>query len=218
MSGASPLTTLRRKAMRLLRVRGKTPRDAYLAEQKAQGRWAFIHINKCGGTSVEKALDIPKIHDTAQQRRALLGAGRWDQLTSFSIVRHPYARVTSLYRYRIKTNQTGMGDAHIGLNDWIRAVFAEQDPAYCDNPQMFQPARAWLVDEHDQIIVDFIGKLETIDDDWTRIQTLIGSHAELPKANATSAARTAPEDLNTASLDILSAYFDADFNTFEYSR
>ena len=36
----------------------------YLLRQRLGGRYVFIHINKCGGTSVEAALGIPvKIHD-----------------------------------------------------------------------------------------------------------------------------------------------------------
>jgi chondroitin 4-sulfotransferase 11 len=218
MSNTNYLKGLHRRTIQLLRYCGKTRQEAYLDTQKTRGLWAFIHINKCGGTSVEQVLNIPKIHDTALQRRDLLGANRWEKLTSFSIVRHPHARVKSLYRYRIKTNQTGMGDGHIGLNDWIRAVFAEQDPAYYDKPQMFLSSRAWLVDDNDRIIVDFIGKLETIADDWCHIQELIGIRADLPQANTTSIGWSGSEDLDQASRDTLATYFDADFTTFDYYR
>lgn len=219
MSNTNYLKELHGRTIRLLRrYRGKTRDVAYLETQKARGLWAFIHINKCGGTSVEQALNIPKIHDTALQRRDLLGANRWEKMTTFSIVRHPHTRVKSLYRYRVKTNQTGMGDGHIGLNDWIRAVFAEQDPTYYNYPLMFLPSRAWLVDDNDRIIVDFIGKLENIADDWGHIQDLIGIRADLPQTNTTSMGRSGAEDLDYVSRDILATCFDADFTTFGYDR
>ena len=41
------------------------------------GQFAFIHINKCGGTSIEAALNLPKTHDTAQQRRDKIGRDHW---------------------------------------------------------------------------------------------------------------------------------------------
>ena len=44
----------------------------YLLRQRASARYVFIHINKCGGTSVEAALRIPiKIHDSAQAHAAI---------------------------------------------------------------------------------------------------------------------------------------------------
>ena len=72
----------------------------FIEQQRETGTYAFIHINKCGGTSVEAALGIPKVHDTAQERREKLGVEAWDRLKNFSGVRDPYARVASLYRYR----------------------------------------------------------------------------------------------------------------------
>ena len=218
MINTTHLQRLRRRTVRLLSRGGKSAREAYLDAQKTSGHWAFIHINKCGGTSIERALNLPTFHDSAQQRRDFLGADRWQELTSFSIVRHPYDRVKSLYRYRIKTKQTGMGNGHIGLNDWIRAVFAEKDPAYHDKPLMFLPARAWLVDENDRIIVDFVGKLETIAEDWNRIQDLTGVRTDLPHANTTSASRSDAQDFSQASRDILARHFDADFTPSGYAR
>ena len=213
------LQRLRRTAIRYLRHGGRSWSDVYLDDQKTSGRWAFIHINKCGGTSVERALRIPKFHHTARQRRDIVGSDRWGQMTTFTIVRHPYPRIRSLYKYRIKTGQTGMAERHIGLDDWIRAVFREQDPAYRDNPQMFLPARGWLTDETDTIIVDIIARLESIDADWAGIQSRIGTDVALPKENTTSGGGTATSDgLSPASRDIIAEVFAADFDTFGYAR
>ncbi|NRB36268.1 MAG: hypothetical protein HRU31_16320 [Rhodobacteraceae bacterium] len=37
-------------------------------------------------TAVEAALGLPKIHDTALQRREKIGKARWDRVPTFSIV------------------------------------------------------------------------------------------------------------------------------------
>lgn len=219
MIGSDTVQQLRRTAIRYLRHGGLDWDEAYLRAQAIRGSWAFIHINKCGGTSVEHALNIPKIHDTAQQRRDRLGQARWDALTSFSIVRHPYPRVRSLYHYRIKTDRLDRSRGEIGLDDWIRATFAERDPLYYDKPQMLLPARAWLTDTDDSMMVDFVARLEEIGTDWPRIQALIGSDAELPMKNTTRGGSGAPTDgLSRASLDTLAEYFDADFESFGYQR
>jgi hypothetical protein len=49
----------------------------YLMEQRLAGRYVFIHIsNKCGGTSVEAALGIPKMHGPLQLAGMELAAQR----------------------------------------------------------------------------------------------------------------------------------------------
>ncbi|MEZ5715131.1 MAG: hypothetical protein R3D85_08155 [Paracoccaceae bacterium] len=73
---------------------GPEKRD-FLLQQRDSGRVCFIHTNKCGGTSIETALGIPKVYDTALQRIAKIGRPAWDRMC-FATTRHPFARVCSL--------------------------------------------------------------------------------------------------------------------------
>lgn len=203
---------------RLLGRRPVGPRVLYLREQRRAGAFSFVHINKCGGTSVEKTLGIPKIHDTALERRGKVGADRWDQMFTFTIVRHPYDKVCSHYRYRIKTNQTDMGEAAISLNDWVLRAYGEKDPAYYDKPLMFAPCIDWITDERGKIIVDHIAKLEEIDSEWPAIAKRIGITAELPKANTTKRAGAARELLSEEARALIDTLFDEDFTEFGYSK
>lgn len=92
------------RSQRWLRYSGYKLRCAeFLLRQRLTGEAIFIHINKCGGSSVEEALGIPvKIHDTAAARRRKIGARRWDRAFTFTLVRHPYSKVISHYSYRRK--------------------------------------------------------------------------------------------------------------------
>lgn len=183
------------------------------------GKFAFIHINKCGGTSIEKALDLPKIHDTARQRRDKIGAARWEQIPSFTLIRNPYSKVCSHYRYRVKTNQTGLGSDRIGLNEWINRAYGEKDPKYYDKPLMFAPCIDWITDEAGNIMVDLVIRLEEIDISWYQIEALIGKAADLSTANATSSKQGDTEDsLDTKSIAIINDHFKKDFDTFGYAQ
>lgn len=167
---------------------------------------------------MEQALSIPKIHDTAQARRDRIGAEIWNDLATFTIVRHPYDRVRSLYKYRVKTAQTGLGDRTLGMEDWVRATFRDRDPAYYNRPLMFAPARDWISDTDGTLMVDLIAKLETIAADWPRIQALIGTEATLPRANATAReAAPAAAAFGAETRAILANHFAADFDTFDYT-
>ena len=70
--------------------------------------YSFIHINKCGGTSVERFLGIPTVHDTAAHRIKTIVKKNWDNRFTFALIRHPYSKVVSHYNYRTKTNQNNL--------------------------------------------------------------------------------------------------------------
>lgn len=179
--------------------------------------YTFIHINKCGGSSVEAALGLRKIHDTAMQRRAIIGAHRWAPTPSFAVVRDPYARVASLYRYRVKTNQTGMGDNAIGLNDWVQETFGTKNPKYYDKPLMFAPCVNWISDDQGTFLVDLVVKLENIADDWPKVQKLIGRAIDLPRRNRTKAVSETKESfLDANSIAHINRHFARDFDVFGY--
>lgn len=202
---------------RVRQYRRQLSRHAYLARQRLFGKFAFIHINKCGGTSIESALGIPiKIHDTALERRRKLGSRRWEAAFTFALVRHPYSRALSLYAYRMRINRTGLGRNPIPLNDWIRRTFGEKDPKYYDDPRWFGPCIDWISDEAGRIMVDYVARLETIHEDWRVIQERTGVRAALPHANGTSS-ELDWHDLDPDARGILAAHFRRDFESFGYS-
>lgn len=207
-SGLLRLRRNMRGALRAIRLR----RTFY-------GQFSFIHINKCGGTSIEAAFNLPKIHDTAQQRRDKIGAARWDRTPSFALVRNPYEKVSSHYRYRVKTNQTRLGSGNMGLNEWICRTYGEKDPEFYDNPLMFSPCIDWLTNEAGEIIVDLVIRLEEIDISWHQIEMLIDKQAVLSKANATSRKQGTTEDsLDSESIAVINNHFQKDFEAFGYAR
>jgi len=193
-------------------------RRSLKVRQAVFGDFAFIHINKCGGTSVEAALGLPKIHDTARQRRDKIGVARLERITSFALVRCPYDKVASHYRYRVKTNQTGLGNGIPNLNEWVRRAYGEREPRYYDIPLMFAPCIDWLKDDDGEVMVDLWVRLEEIDRDWQQIEALIGTSATLSKQNSTVRGSDSKKDkLNAESIAIINDHFRNDFKTFGYS-
>ncbi|MEL6614569.1 MAG: sulfotransferase family 2 domain-containing protein [Bacteroidota bacterium] len=157
-----------------------------LKERYAQP-FAFVHINKTGGTSVVRALGIRFQHLTAMELREKLGDDRWESRYTFSFVRNPWDRVVSLYHFRVKTNQTGLGDQHLSFSDWARVCFRDRDPQYLNKPKMFAPATDWLAGPSGEIDVDFVGRFERLSDDFAVAAEAIGkSDVELPHLKSSS--------------------------------
>ncbi len=177
---------------------------------------SFVHINKTGGSSIEKALNLPFQHRTALEMRALMGTKRWQSRFSFAFVRNPWDKVASHYAYRVQTNQTGLREEQIAFKDWVRLAYGEQDPRYYDQHKMFMPQTDWIVDEHGQVIVNMVGRYERLVDDFARVCETVGRRAELPHLKKSSN-RDYRQMYDSPTVDIVGRWFDNDVRTFGYT-
>ncbi|MDP7221481.1 MAG: sulfotransferase family 2 domain-containing protein, partial [Arenicellales bacterium] len=134
----------------------------------------FIHINKTGGTSIEKALRIPSEHKTALEKIVELGRANWDRRFTFAVARNPWDRVVSHYHYRVQTNQTRLADDPIAFSRWVCLAYGQQDPVYYDNPIMFMPQMSWIADHNGNVLVDKTLRFETLSKDFVDLCQTIG--------------------------------------------
>ncbi|MBT8155899.1 sulfotransferase family protein [Epibacterium ulvae] len=178
--------------------------------------YCFVHINKCGGTSVSSALGLTKSHASVKQMTKLFGPGFLTAKRAFSIVRRPYERVCSLYRYSEENNYIEPGRCAAGLNEWIYSSFKTPRS---ENDVWYQPACDWLVDDNGETPVKLIVRLEEIDKDWHKIQKFTGCDAPLPRKNTTIAkAHNSVSALSDENKAIIESYFEIDFAALGYDR
>lgn len=187
----------------------RTLRERYLRP------YVFIHINKTGGSSIEKALGIGLDHSTALEKYRQLGAASWERKFTFTMVRNPWDKVLSHYHYRVHTNQTGLGENTIPFAEWLQRCYVDRDPRYYDQPRMFMPQRQWLVDEDDNLLVDFIGRFENLQEDFAEVCRRLSTAAELGHAKPSS--RGSYRDYYSPESEVLVAdVFAADLELFGY--
>lgn len=183
--------------------------------EKYLQRFLFIHINKTGGSSIEKALGIRSEHKTALEKMQQLGSRAWEKKYKFTIVRNPWDKVVSHYLYRVKTNQTALGVSSIDFKEWVRLTYHEQDPEYMDIPLMFKPQMDWITDEKGKVLVDFIGKFEHLEKDFNSVCGHLGINAKLPHLK-----KTTRERYNTyyddRTIEIVANWFERDIDYFGY--
>ncbi len=217
---ASSLINILKKSKRRLRAitQKNGPDDLTLLREGPKTKFVFIHINKTGGTSVGRALGIqPKQHFTAQEVIHKIGQQHWNEAFTFTIVRNPWDKVVSHYRYRVKTNQNKMKDLPIPFEEWVRKTYGkDKDPVYYNNPKMFLPQMDWISDKSGKICVDFVGRLEQIEDDFAHIISMIGIEAVLQHYNKTSG-KPYQEYYSPETKMIISNWFEKDIEAFQYS-
>jgi len=149
--------------------------------------YIFIHINKTGGTSIGKVIDLPlKSHLTAREIIDLVGQIPFKNAFKFAVVRNPWSKVVSHYNYRLKSNQNGLGDNHLSFKEWVKCTYGEnKNPIYYDKPKMFLPQTEWLKDYSGQITINHILRFETLSHDFKTIANTLGISKSLPHYNKT---------------------------------
>ena len=176
----------------------------------------FIHINKTGGSSIEKALNLPFEHLTASEKIRQIGLERWNSRYTFAVVRNPWDKVVSHYFYRVQTNQTNMGNGHISFEDWVRLAYGDKDSRFYDKKKMFMPQLNWISNSDDEIIVDFICRFEKLSNDFEHVCNRVGMPAELPHVKTSK--RGDYRDYYCAETsEIVHQHFYKDIEKFNYS-
>lgn len=177
----------------------------------------FIHINKTGGTSINDALNVPvKNHLTAREIIDEVGEEAYLKAYKFTVVRNPWSKVVSHYKYRVKTGQTGLKNNPLPFREWVKRTYGpEKDPALYHPPKMFQPQSDWLKDFSGEIKVDRLLKFERLSEDFEELAAELGIDKSLPHLN-----KTKKSDFRTyydsETAEIIAGWFREDIERFGY--
>ena len=180
----------------------------------------FTHILKTAGTSVLNAIDQKfKLHIPANEALRRVGKKEFSDAFKFSFVRNPWSKVFSHYNYNVKTNQQNMKNKVIPFNDWVYCTFGDnKDYFYHHRGIHFVDQMSWLVDEDENILVDYIGKFENIDNDFAHICKYLAIENKLSHLNKSFKKKTKnyKEYYNKSSIEIVRSVFKRDIKHFGY--
>ncbi|MGF1774963.1 sulfotransferase family protein [Vibrio wakamikoensis] len=209
--------------------------------------FVFVHVPKAAGTSVTNALSkyttyldleiggthfgeiiqpaykkrfgLGK-HSPASGMRTVIGEDKWNEMFTFSIVRNPYERVISTFKFLNKWEGTPAKykeelSKFKDINEYILSNMWEES----DGPDfIFKPQTFWLTDVKDRnkVIVDFIGKLETLDIDLAKIKSKIEG-CEIEEKPTAQLNKTEGEyNLSVESIAKINSHYSRDFAFFDY--
>jgi hypothetical protein len=171
----------------------------------------FVHVPKTGGTSIETALGLfgpwqeenrgtmfglvrsPDLaakrlgsaflqHLSMQELDALHPQGELAGYFSFGFVRNPWDRMVSVYRRtdpHLLEHVRGLG---IELRDLAFAEFLART-AGIEHAHLAEQAR-FVCDASDRVLVDFVGRFETLEKDFRTVCRRLKTEAPLPRLNA----------------------------------
>lgn len=198
-------------------------------------QFIFIHIYKNAGTSVTNALrpfaasqwknQISRIlnrfhistqfgpqpfpdHSTASDIINIMGKDNFNSYFSFAIVRNPWDWQVSLYKYMLKNtahHQHELAKGFGNFDEYIRWRCAEE--------VRFQ--KDFIYSEDGELLVNYVGRFETIDDDFEKICSHIGISASLPKLNVSNS-KPYQDYYNKETEELVRKTFHTDITLFGY--
>ena len=166
----------------------------------------FVHIPKTGGSSIHAVLNqyrwkaplpvraawrfglrkyrpfyygIPG-HAKALEIREMLPSEIFDTFFRFAFVRNPWALQVSMYHFILQSSHrdTKVVSSKSGFREYVHWLR--------DKPE-YDLQSDFVTDENGELLVDYIGRLETIQEDFTSICDAIGvSKIYLPVKNISS--------------------------------
>jgi len=160
-------------------------------------KFIFVHINKTGGTSIEVLLK--KYSNKFKKHQSIIDLNKEassNDYFKFTFVRNSWDRFLSLYKYRIKTNQTKLGSNPIPFKEWAKHIY-DKNPKYYNTRHdpignnklrllMLSDQLDWITDAKGSVNMDFIGRFENFQEDFNIVCDKIGiPHSQLPHVNKT---------------------------------
>jgi len=203
-----------------------------------QPPFLFVHIDKAAGSSIGlalqpvesrpkprrwrrrlmwlgplnrlglyRALEFPA-HAYAIEAKRCLPPAVYDSLFKFAFVRNPWDRLVSRYAYLLhneKHPRHKFVQRMKGFDDYVAWEMRRG--------KFFQ--HTYVTGPDGNLIVDFIGHFERLNEDFQKVCSRIGVKAELPRANASSH-RDYRTYYSAATRELVGNYFQRDIELFGY--
>lgn len=202
-------------------------------------KFIFFHVHKVAGTSISHALRpyaswpceslqtklLQRLgyvasarnftdHVTAAELRAAIDSKTFEQYYKFAFVRDPWDWQVSLYLYILK-NQNHANHTVVKAMSGFEEYLTWRTAQPSHKPWSLQ--KNFVTDSTGQLIVDFVGRYETLHDDFETALKRIGLSACLPHLNRTQSVDYRDFYTETTS-SLLADYYQDDVELFGYHR
>jgi hypothetical protein len=186
-------------------------------------RALFIHVPKSAGRSIVRGLfDVRSVEHAPASWYQYLDAEKFERYFKFSFVRNPWDRAVSAFTYL----KRGGSAASREDQPWSAFVnsFESFDRFVCDwmSPEnimrnaLFTPQVTFLQDRFGRIDMDFIGRFETLGEDYATLAARLGVQRALPHINQ-SRSSVYQAFYSERAVAIIGQLYRQDIEAFDYS-
>ncbi|MFV8570535.1 sulfotransferase family 2 domain-containing protein [Marinobacter sp. SBS5] len=185
----------------------------------------FVHVPKAAGTSVNKALYGRTLgHYSAAEIQSKFPE-LYERAYTFSLVRNPWDRVLSAYRFACVGRTDSMGVRNPGqykipefesferfVCEWLPQQKAEE------LDYIFRPQWMFVCDDQGEVMVEHLGRVEAMDRTAKLLQQKIGREVLIRNENATNGLKAdfRSEFVKPSMVDIVETIYSKDIELFGY--
>ena len=207
------------------RINAEASEDDYSLVSMDKHRCIFIHIPKCAGISITKSLfgNRGGGHKTVIEYQLIFPSQVFESYFKFTFVRNPWDRLVSSFLFLKQHGLTEVDHAWArenldAFNDFGSFVVHWLTDLSIYSFPHFIPQIQFLKDPITQkLCVDFVGRYETLDQDYSRICEKIGVSAPLGRQNRTSDRREDYRDYyNEHTRRVVAGIYQEDIDMFGY--
>lgn len=187
----------------------------------------FIHINKCGGTSMKHIVEeyshikIPSNDNII----SLKNKKSWNESIKITFVRNPYTRLLSLF-HMLKR------DGYQSTLDEVIDIITNKNIKYLVSDGGLKPRSEEYIRRHGlpmthkhygvinddlSLDIDYVYKLEELQDKWDEIKQITQINKDLVKLNV-SKNKNKIDVFTKKQLSKINEYYNNDFICFNYEK
>lgn len=180
----------------------------------------FIHIPKSAGTSVTQALFGPVSRHVPYFEYERANPRKFREYFKFAFVRNPWDRLLSAYIFLKKGGLNQMDRAWAEANLSQFETFEEFVTEWVNEENIwswvhFTPQHYFICDDQGNIKMDFVGRMENIQEDFSYICQKINKQVKLPEVNKTRNDHYS-NYYNDKTREIVSNVYAKDIEIFSY--
>jgi len=202
----------------------------------------FFHVPKAAGTSVTKALNksltgdvlmnennkglksflskkgkLWPNHATCGEVRSYLSNERYNKYFKFCFVRNPWDRLVSLYHYTVQKEAKIYADKGLKLPQFSQDIMDADSFENWITSEKFGTAQYYFLSNNNQLLVDFVGRSESLQADFSYVCGLVGiPNIILPKENV-SKHKKYQQYYNNETRQIVAERYKKDIELFGYT-
>jgi hypothetical protein len=175
------------------RKRGVVTDTGYSFKPFDDTRSIFIHIPKCAGISISRALYGNQAggHTTLDEYLRIFEPDAILAYYKFTFVRNPWDRLVSAYHFLkgggLTMADKAWADAELGIfNDFDMFVRHWVNRRNIWKWHHFRPQYHYVADRYGKVALDYIGRFENLDEDFRLVSRRIGHDRNLATENRSS--------------------------------
>jgi len=184
----------------------------------------FIHIPKAAGTSIARAIYGMNVGHKKASDYQKISIKEFSKYYTYSFVRNPWDRAISAYNFAKQggTELVQPLPSDIYASKYFRtfSTFVKEWLPYADlgkEDVVFAPQYEYICDGNQNIIIDFVGKLENITQGIDIISNKIGQEIHLENLNTSNRIKPTYKEYYTNELiDIIAKVYEVDISLFDY--